>query len=185
MVHVDAHDRLLGAEVTYGSVIERVRFLTAANGWGSWTGRTLSTNTRTVRMMAANGGCDFVTGFYGTQSTLRVLSINLIGRKVQEESIFSYWWAEAETGPSDGMLLDGTDPPEEETVAFRHRSLTFEMIPRTPTASRAKTPKTPKTPGTPSTPNIINPADLPEVRFGLNSAEVEFCTLLRYVITYK
>ena len=132
-------EQLVRVELVCGHVLERIRFSTSRGRVSRWIGETkLSIAPRLITIQSddpiTSDPCKkYIVGFFGKESSTRLLSIGIIVRNVTKQNIFSYEWI----GTNDDDLI-GTDSEgitisqkDKETASMEFASLQklrFEFV---------------------------------------------------------
>jgi hypothetical protein len=93
-------EQLLAIEVTYGSVIERIRFHTSGGRRSDWIGKRISPTPHTKKLTANSTDINgvlypedkYIVGFHGYYTRLRIVGLGIITRVVKKQYVFSYYW---------------------------------------------------------------------------------------------
>ena len=93
-------EQLLSITVSYGSVLERIKFTTSSGRSSPWIGQRLSPTPHTKKLMAQSADVEdvlypedkYIVGFWGYSTRLRIVGLGIICRVVVKQYVFSYYW---------------------------------------------------------------------------------------------
>ena len=119
---LEPEEQLVGIEVCYGSVIERIRFFTSGRRKSGWIGKRISPTPHTKRLTANSQNIEgvlypedkYIVGFHGFYTRMRIVGLGIISRVVTKQYVFSYYWIGDNEKEEQLQLTAGRAGAEEE-----------------------------------------------------------------------
>ena len=112
-----SEEQLTGVEISAGSVLERIRFLTSSGRVSKWIGKKISATPHVEKLRAGSADLTkrgvlypedkYIVGFWGWESKTRLVGLGIVNRVIIKQYVFSYYWLkEGEDGGGGGAKIE-------------------------------------------------------------------------------